>query len=288
MRSVVSVEEELPVVVGVDDVPDGLHVIDVAAAEAAYRGVPLEIVHAWPGRPAGPARQRYVRPDPADGHHLLELAVRRAGLAMPGLRVSTVLADDSAAEALTVRTRQACLLVLGHRDEPGIGHGWGMTAAYVAHHSACPLLVCLGPSPGNGPVAVATSGRYTATVGSAFDAAVRAGCPLVAVHVRTPDETGADQQRSTMALARWSEVWPEVAVEQLVISEPEIAYTLERASRRSRLLVAGRGRKGWITELLYSVNRFSTAGRRMCPVLLIPPGWPVTAAARAASATTRS
>jgi hypothetical protein len=36
MHSVVSVEERLPVVVGVDDVPDGMQIVDVAAAEAVW------------------------------------------------------------------------------------------------------------------------------------------------------------------------------------------------------------------------------------------------------------
>jgi hypothetical protein len=78
MHTVVSAEEKLPVVVGVDDAPEGLQVVDVAAAEAAYRGVPLAIVHAWPGRRGGHPRQRAMRPDQADGRHLLDFATRRA------------------------------------------------------------------------------------------------------------------------------------------------------------------------------------------------------------------
>ncbi|MEU4427086.1 hypothetical protein AB0F81_41225, partial [Actinoplanes sp. NPDC024001] len=74
MRTVGTVEEKLPVVVGVDDVPGGLQVVDVAAVEAAYRGVPLQILHAWPGRYGGPPRRRSARPDPAGGRHLLDLA----------------------------------------------------------------------------------------------------------------------------------------------------------------------------------------------------------------------
>ncbi|MEU4421579.1 universal stress protein [Actinoplanes sp. NPDC024001] len=294
MRKVVSVEEELPVVVGVDDVPDGLQVVDAAAAEAAFRGVPLEIVHAWPGRRSGLPRLRAVRPDPSDGRHLLDLAARRARHALPGLRVRTEWMDDSAAEALIQRSERASLLVVGHRDEAGSGRAWGSTAAYVAHHSRCPLLVYRGPIASRGPVVVAASGRTTATVGCAYEAASRAGCPLVAVHVWTPgessDETENDRRQAEDRLAGTltgrGGTWPDVALERLLISEAEVAYTLERASRRGRLLVAGRGRKGWFVEMLYSIGSISPGGRRLCPVLLVPPGWPGTDLEHVTSANT--
>ncbi|MEU4421682.1 universal stress protein [Actinoplanes sp. NPDC024001] len=278
MRNVVSVEEKLPVVVGLDGMPAGQHVLDAAAAEAADRGVPLEIVHAWPGRRAGSPRQRLMRPDPAEGRHLLELAARRARHIHPALLVRTELVDDSAAETLVQRSAQACLVVVGHRGETTLRHGWGSTAAYLAHHSRCPLLVHRGSAPGRGPVVVAASGRPTATAGCAYEAASLAGCPLVAVHVRAPEETGTGPagSRLTASIATWTAVWPDVPCEPLVIGEAELAYTLDRASRRGRLLVAGRGRKGWFVETLYSIGSIAPGGRQQCPVLLVPPGWPVT------------
>ncbi|GIF42799.1 universal stress protein [Actinoplanes xinjiangensis] len=279
MHSVVSVEERLPVVVGVDDVPDGLQIVDVAAAEAAYRGTRLRIVHAWPGRHGGMPRHRALRPDPADGRHLLDLAALRARNIVPGLLVETELADDSAAEALIRHSGHAGLLLLRHRDEATLGHGWGSTAAYVAHHSLCPLLVLRGSTGGRGPVVVATSGRSTPTVGSAFEAASRAGCPLVAVHVSTPgteivrDERRLAEERMSGVLAGWAGTSPDVIVHRLLISDADVPYTVDRASRRGRLVVAGRGHKGWLLELLYHMSRSSPSQRRLCPVLLVPPGW---------------
>jgi hypothetical protein len=61
-------------------------------------------------------------------------------------------------------------------------------------------------------------------------------------------------------------------VERHFISEGDVPYTAERASRRGRLLVAGRGHKGWFVEQLYSATSVSTGGRLLCPVLLVPPG----------------
>jgi nucleotide-binding universal stress UspA family protein len=281
MHSVVSVEEGLPVVVGVDDAPGGLQIVDVAVAEAVYRGVPLKIVHAWPGRSGAAPRRRALLPDRADGDHLLVLAEQRARRAVEHLRVETELVDDSAAEALIQRSEGAGLLVMRHRDETALGHGWGATTAYVAHHSRCPLLVHHGSDERRGPVVVAASGRHTATMSCAFEAAARAACPLVAVHLWTPGESTADSgdrrreadERLTAAVDGGTGVWPEVTVNRLLIGEPEAAYTLERALRRGRLLVAGRGRKGWFVETLYDAGGTWLGGRRLCPVLLVPPGW---------------
>jgi nucleotide-binding universal stress UspA family protein len=290
MHSVVSVEERLPVVVGVDDVPDGLQIVDVAAAEAARRGVPLRIVHAWPGRHGGLPRHRALRPALADGRHLLDLAALRARHVVAGLSVQTELADDSAAEALIRHSGHAGLLVLGHRDEATLGHGWGSTAAYLAHHSRCPLLILRGPTVDRGPVVVATSGRCTATVGSAFEAASRAGCPLVAVHVWAPATDAGDaerraaEERLSGALAGWAGRSPDVVVSRLLISDAEAAYTVERASRRARLLVAGRGHKGWLVEMLYHLGRSVSSERRLCPILLVPPGWSTSTLGHAGSA----
>ncbi|MEV6305599.1 universal stress protein [Actinoplanes sp. NPDC051861] len=250
MSGVVADRERLPVVVGVGDVPDGLRVIDVAAAEASYRDVPLEIVHA--------------SPDAVAGRRLLEVAAGNARRARPELRVWTELAGRSASVELVERSGRACLVVVGD-------HGRDTTAAYLAQHCRCPLLVHRGPHAWHGPVVVGVSGRHSATVGTAYEAASRAGSLLVAVHVAAPGESGAG--RLAVSLAGWTTRWPGVTTERLLISEPDVAYTVERAGRRGRLLVAGRGEVGWTAELIHSI---SAGSRGMCPVLLVPPGWGVT------------
>ncbi|MEV0895410.1 universal stress protein [Actinoplanes sp. NPDC049802] len=272
MSSVVSVVERLPVVVGVDGMPADLQVVDVAAEEAAVRGVPLHVVHAWPGRQVMWSRHRGAA-DQLDGRHLLELAIRRAQLAYPSLIVGTQLVDEGAAEALVRWSARAGLLVVRHRDEGGLGHGWGSTAAYVAHHSVCPLLVHRGASTPRGPVVVAVSGRRTASLRCAFESAARAGSGLTAVHVK--ETGGMVEAHLDEVLAEWGALWPEVPVERLSVGEDEVPYTIDRASRRCRLLVAGRGRKGWSVEAVYNSGGMASGGRQLCPVLLVPPGWPV-------------
>ncbi|MDI6105869.1 universal stress protein [Actinoplanes sp. NEAU-A12] len=299
MNRVVSVQEKLPVVIGVDGTPAASHVVDLAAAEAAYRGAPLVVVHAWPGRHFGLPRPRATVPDRAEGEHLLDLAARRARQVEPQLKVTTALMDEGPAEALLRWSSQACLLVVGHRDERLAHHGWGPTAAYLAHHSICPLLVNRGPAPSRGPVIVAVSGRHTTTLRQAYEAAAHTGSTLTAVHVTasgrgaTTRDTGraTAEHRLDAALSACGASWPDVPVTRMLIGENDIAYTLERAAWRGCLLVAGMGHKGWVVEALYRSGGVTSTGRRLCPVLLVPPARPNvalpprTAAARRATLT---
>jgi len=183
--------------------------------------------------------------------------------------------------------------VVGHRDEVLTRPSWGSTTAYLAHHSACPLLVYRG-AVRTGPVVVAASARPAgaSTLGYAFAEAALLGERLVAVHMWTrpgavdgpvpvvvPGGYGTERRRAERALAEalagWSARFTEVPVERLVVSDLDMAYTIERASRRGRLLVAGIGRHGRFAELLYGSlgPGPGTLSRATCPVLLAPAGW---------------
>ena len=131
MQTIAPVTEKLPVVVGVDDLPTALHSVDLAADEAARRGAPLVIMHAWPGWQRG-TRYRTVAADRKDGQHLLDLTVQRAQHAHPGLPVRAELTDNSAAKALLERSGRSSLLVIGHRDTAGRRPGWGPTLRSAA------------------------------------------------------------------------------------------------------------------------------------------------------------
>jgi nucleotide-binding universal stress UspA family protein len=297
MASVESVQKVRPVVVGVDGSRTGPAAVDLAVGEAVRRGAPLRIVHVWPGRYTGVFRGRGALPSPADARRLLDVSARRARLTGPDLEISTELLDGGAAPLLTSCSEQAQLLVVGHRDEAPFRSSWGSTAAYLAHHSACPLLVHRGPVPRDGPVVVASSARSagSATLGYALGEAALLGARLVAVHMWTrpsaaegsapavvaggyATERQAAEQALAQALAGWSGTIPKVAVERLVVNDLDLAYTIERASRRGRLLVAGIGRHGRFAELLYgSFNPGPRAAHpATCPVALVPPDWPVS------------
>ncbi|SDT53851.1 universal stress protein [Actinoplanes derwentensis] len=278
MNSIVPVQEKLPVVVGVDGTSAALHAVDLAAAEAAHRRVPLVVAHAWPGRHFEAPKSRVTVSGRTEGVRLLDLAARRARHTEPHLTVVPALMDEGAAEALLRWSARASLLVVGHRDDTSAHHGWGSTAAYLAHHSACPLLVSRGRVPSRGPVIVAVSGGPGTTLARAYEAAAYTGGTLTAVHVWKPEHgpAGRDADRTAgenlldAALNACGSIRPSVPVTRLLISEAEIAYTVERAAWRGRLLVAGMGHKGWAVEALYRSGGVTSTGRRLCPVLLVP------------------
>lgn len=296
-----------PVVVGVDGSRSTPATVDLAVAEAVRRRAPLRIVHVWPGRYTGVFRGRGVVPTRGDARHLLDVTARRAELAVPELTITTDLVEGGAANALAQCSQEAELLVVGHRDNPFTRPSWGSTAAYLAHHSACPLLVHRG-SAHDGPVVVATSAQPSgsATMGYAFAEAALRESRLVAVHMWArpggPDgaipvvraggyatERAAAAERLLAALRGWSGQFPQVLVEQLLVSDLDLPYTIERASVRSRLLVAGIGRTGRFAELLYGSVGPAPVGLRAasCPALLVPAGWPVAPPVTEPMATTR-
>lgn len=284
--------ETLPVVAGVDGTRIAPVTIELAAAEAARLRAPLLIVHVWPGRYTGFVRSRGVVPTPDDGRHLLDVALLRGRLVAPELSIHTELLDGGAAHTLTECSRRARLIVVGHRDDVLTRPSWGSTTAYLAHHSACPLLVHRGSVPHRGPVVAAVSGRPAgaATLGYAFAEAAQRGVQLVAIHMwtrpATPDGPAppiaaggfAPQRREAErvlaeALARWTAEFPGVPVEPLVVHDLEMGYTIERASRRGQLLVAGIGRHGRFAELLYRSLSPAAMRAAACPVVLVPTGW---------------
>jgi nucleotide-binding universal stress UspA family protein len=292
MQSMLSGQERPPVVVAIDGSRNYLATVDAGVAEAVRRDIPLRVLHVWPGYYTGSFRSRNPMPVEADGQHLLEVAARRVRHHAPELDVGTELVRGSVSKLLVQRSATARLLVIGHRDEMLTRPSWGSTAAYLAHHSACPLLVNRGPNSDRGPVVLAASARddATATVACAYQEAALSGSKLVAVHVWAqpgrPDRSapagaasavvrGRQQadRRLTDALAGWSWSFPEVSIERVVLHDLDVAYTLERASRRGRLLVAGIGRDGRFAELLYGSPGLSLARQAACPVLLVPQAW---------------
>lgn len=290
MRSVVWPKRVRPVIVGVDGSRSQPAVLDLAVAEAVRRNAPLLLVHIWPGRYPRGVRSRSVMPGEEDGRRLLDVAARRVAHVASHLDIAVDLVEGSPSAVLVERSMAGRLLVVGHRDEVPARTSWGSTAAYLAHHSACPLLVHRGTVPEQGPVVLAASARdgTTSTVECAFREASLHGARLVAVHVWTTGRDAsspaavvsgyvADRQAAERQLAEalvgWASSYPDVAVERLVLHDLDVAYTLERASRRGRLLIAGMGRHSRFAELLYGSLGAALVRQAPCPVLLVPYGW---------------
>ncbi|GIF23348.1 hypothetical protein Ate02nite_60780 [Paractinoplanes tereljensis] len=89
-------------------------------------------------------------------------------------------------------------------------------------------------------------------------------------------ERACAERALATALVRWSARFPGVPVDREIVSDLDLAPTIERASRRGRLLVAGIGRHGRFAELLYGSAGPGPVGLRSapCPVVLVPEDWP--------------
>ncbi|MDY7088231.1 MAG: universal stress protein [Actinomycetota bacterium] len=287
-----------PVMVGVNGSHPGPVLVDFAVAEAVLLGVPLVVTHVWPGRYTGAFRGRGAVPSPADAQRLLTLSAERARMIAPSLAVSTELLDGGAGDVLSRATENASLLVVGHREEAHPRSAWGSTTAYLAHHTACPLMIYRGSVPADGPVVVSASARLDAdaTLAYAFARARQSGASLVAVHMWMrpgaqdgvppvvaaggyAQEQAAAERTLTSALAPLVARFPDVAVERLVVHDRDMANTLERALRRGRLMVAGTGRSGAFAEILCGAADSRIGRRSTCPTVLIPSALPARAGA---------
>src|SRR5690606_7136597 len=125
-----------PVVVGVDGSDHSLAAADLAANEAARRGLPLEIVYGYlppppPMAPMPPAMPSIGMPELGEqllreqaalreyAERVLHDAGSRLRASHPDLPIVTRLRDGNPAEVLADASRQATLVVVGHRGVGG-------------------------------------------------------------------------------------------------------------------------------------------------------------------------
>lgn len=155
-----------PVVVGVDGSEHSLAAADFAAAEAALRGLPLEIVYGYlppvssmstippdlPPLGAAPGlgeEQLQVQAALREqAERVLHEAAARLHHNHPDLPIVTRLRDGHPAEVLADASRQATLAVVGHRGVGGFaGLLTGSIGVQLAQHAGCPVIVVRGQPP---------------------------------------------------------------------------------------------------------------------------------------------
>ncbi|MFU8874073.1 universal stress protein [Micromonospora sp. SL4-19] len=263
-----------PVVVGVDGSASALDAVRVAAREAAIRHRPLRVVYAfqWPllGTPLGPMSA--ALPDAELRHEagkLVAEAVDEARKLDSELPVSGGVVDGAAVPVLLRESRDAALLVLGHRGLGGFAELLvGSTAVQLSARADCPVLVVRGEPRADGPVVVGVDGSALSreAVGFAFAEAAQRGTTLVVVHawryptpilpgeivplVYDPEELRAEEERVLAeTVAGWSERYPEVPVRRkLVAGTPAPALVAESTS--AQLTVVGAHGHGSLGGLL--------------------------------------
>lgn len=288
------VQPMAPIVVGVDGSPEAQDALKWAANEASSMHRPLCIVHGfiWPlmgvalGPPAGGPSEAGFQ---AEAERVLADAEQHARSTAPHIEVTSQLVTGAPTQVLLDQARDAELVVLGHRGLGGfVGLLVGSVGVEVAAHAPCPVVIVQprgadSPRPLTGRVVVGVDGSDLSTVAIsfAFQAAMRRGAGVTAVHAW--DAPGSVDPSLTTAVDKIEEVerrllveslqaerqrYPDVDVQsKLVNAHPGHALVAESAE--AELVVVGsRGRGGFKGMLLGSVSQ-AVVQHADCPVAVV-------------------
>jgi nucleotide-binding universal stress UspA family protein len=263
------------VVAGICGDAGAMAVVDLAATEAARRGVGLRLC-CWAEPDSGTA------PDPAS---IGDTVLRR----FPDLDVVIDMCAGDAVSALIEASRTAALLAIDARSCGGrdpVLDVW--LPDEVMTHAHCPVLV-IGRraddarAGGPRPVLLGLDGseHSAAAVPHALEAANVRRVPLRTIAVRYSPRPVADaghagdqgyaeaRQLLDQTLAAWRDTYPHVPVTAEIVYAPDVATALVDASADADLVVVGaRGRSTVTCLVLGSVSR-ALVERARCPVLII-------------------
>jgi nucleotide-binding universal stress UspA family protein len=292
-RDLAMASSVLPVVVGVDGGPGDLAAVGVAAAEAASRHRPLRIVHAVhrTGSPLADVTLGAPRAPDGAGDLLTEMA-GVAVLRHPDLSVQPRVVEGSPAVVLLAASASAALVVVGSRGAGGFaGLLLGSTAAQVATHGRCPVLVVRAAAPRDAPVLLAVDALDPArgAIGFAFREADLRGVHLHALFGWTTvrghpkddlagsavDDFGAGEAEAqrllAQALSGWSVQFPDVKATLEVYRTVDPSRMLVEASSGAGLIVVGSHRRSDLHGVLLGSAAYALVHRAGCPVAVVHP-----------------
>ncbi|MFF4650720.1 universal stress protein [Streptomyces sp. NPDC001380] len=291
-----------PIVVGLDASPESVAAADWAAREALLRGLPVELVQAWPRLPEGHRHAEADREGRRWGERVLarmevELRTRHAGA-----DVTTAQVPGAPAEVLTAAGRRAALLVLGSRGLGALrGFLIGSVAQTVLSRSACPVVLVraaadLPPAPAAEHPAGAPPREVVLgldlrrpcddVLAFAFEEAALRSALLRAVHAWNPPaglEHGpaplepaaaarllvADEERAEAVLRPWREKHPQVRVVHQTV-RGSAGAPLAAAAVQAGLLVVGRRDRESAVGLHIGPVTHAAVHHAACPVAVVP------------------
>lgn len=239
------------VTVGVDTTPGSLDAVAWAIGECRARSADLVLMHAPDRADAALTPGATTSDDPLHDVAQAVLDVHRsvAEQVAGDIPISSVVSDQSAAQALIEASRTASLVVLGSRGPVGFGESaLGSVAHRVAVHVHCPVVVVPHSSI---PTSTVPSRRIVVGVADtvagrkalafASDRAAREGATLVLVRSSlTASETETSDAVPLLEAAR-DEVrrtHPDVVVETVAAASDPVAAVLDQAVRAD-LVVLG-------------------------------------------------
>ncbi|MFG2134654.1 universal stress protein [Streptomyces sp. NPDC048751] len=280
---------ELPLVVGVDGSEGSLVAVDWAVDEAARRGVPLRLVHAW-------LRERQEGAAPVDRgtpEDVVGAAEERARRRDAEVKATGEVLAEEAVAALLHAGRNASALVTGVR-----GHGrlkdllLGSVSPAVAARASCPVIVVRGDKAG----LAGTHNRIVLGVGDpattgeavrfAFEEAQERACTLdvvrawrrpahrTAVHPLAAGDTARrhEAQASVLLDTALRDAFadhPALRVSRSTVEGPARKVLLHRSAAADLLIIGARQRHGHHGLQVGGVAH-TLLHHAQCPVAVVP------------------
>lgn len=293
------------VVVGVDGSDSSRAATAWAAGDAVRRGVGLRLVNAYL-----PPTLMYPAPGLMSiaelttsgrtcSQQILDDESGKLSQNFPDLPVQTALRDGHPVSVLERESQIAVLTVVGsHGTHQFSGALLGSVAARIAARAASPLVVVRASAAGpvaelTGPIVVGVdnSRHAQAALGFAFDEAALRSVSVIAVHtwddqplhramagmpveVHFDDITNEECRVLAGQLAGWTEKYPDVDVQQRVLTGTPAATLLDIASapavgEPAQLLVVGSRGRGGFTGLLLGSTSAALIAHASCPVAVV-------------------
>ena len=281
------------IVVGVDGSPNSDLGLDWAMEEAARRGLPLHIIHAFSyGYPMtnngiGDA----VASSRRGAEGVCRRAVAHARHAKPTLVITWDESPYGPAPTLVGASEAADTVVVGARGMSAVpGVLMGSVSVQVAAHARCPVVVVRstpGPATAEAPVVVGVDGSALSTnaVAYAYAQASARGVGLTVVHAwwlecvegalgSAPGDVDwqifAQEEHDLVSesLAGWEEKYPDVTVRRHSVRGLPVEALVRQGENACLVVLGTRGRGGFVGLVQGSVSQ-GVMHRAACSVAIV-------------------
>ncbi|MCX4690288.1 universal stress protein [Kitasatospora purpeofusca] len=285
-----------PIVVGFDGSPESVTAAGWGAREALLRGLPLELVQAWPW-----PRTDVLGGDDAISWSRKKLAAKETELRAvltAGAGITSAHVHQDPAEALEAAGRNATVLVLGSRGLSTVrGFLVGSVSQEVLRRARCPVVLVRAeedggttapPDAADGDVVLGLDLKHPCddVIAFAFEAAKLRSARLRVVHTWAPpisseytalaavgsmygELAAVEQRRLTDTLAPWRSRCAQVTVNATLVRDNAAAGVVEASAGAGLLVVGRRIRRSPIGAHIGPVAH-AAIHHVKCPVAVVP------------------